>query len=123
MTYQLQFPEPVQGVVDPAAGEAAKTAGMAAAAEHTDRDWAVACRAAIETMAARGTVFQAADLVAEGLVGEPDHPNRWGSALGTAARAGVIVEAGFAPSKRTTVHRSICKVWIGTAAQQGRAAA
>ncbi|MFD7861820.1 hypothetical protein [Streptomyces sp. NPDC059783] len=122
MTYQLQFPEPVQGVVDPAAGEAAKAEGMAAAAEHTDQDWAVACRAAIETMAARGIVFQAADLIAENLVGEPDHPARWGAAFQAAARAGAIVEAGFAQSKRATVHKSICKVWTG-AAQQGRAAA
>ncbi|MEV0917887.1 hypothetical protein AB0I93_26965 [Streptomyces sp. NPDC049967] len=45
-----------------------------------------------------------------------------GAAFQAAARAGAIVEAGFAQSKRTTVHRSICKVWTGAAAQQGAAA-
>lgn len=122
---QLQFPEPIHGTVDLAAGEQAKRDGMALAAENTNPDWATACRAAIELMARRGTVFQAADLIAEGLVDEPDNPSQWGPAFGSAARAGVIEAAGYAPSKRATVHKSICKVWTGTAAAraQGRAAA
>lgn len=112
---QLQIPmEPVLGVVSPAAAEAAKTEGIARAEVNTSPDWATACRAAIETMARRGTPFQAADLIAEGLVDEPDHPARWGAAFNAAARAGVIEEAGYVRSKRATVHGSICKQWTGT---------
>ncbi|MGW2837356.1 hypothetical protein ACWCWD_06545 [Streptomyces sp. NPDC001493] len=123
MTRQLQLSAPIQGAVDPAAGERAKDDGLAATRAATAPDWATACRTAIEELARRGEVFQAADLIAEGLVGEPDHPSRWGGALGSAARAGLIVEAGYVPSKRTTVRRSICKAWVGVGTQQGRAAA
>ncbi|MEU2316599.1 hypothetical protein ACFY7X_13560 [Streptomyces althioticus] len=111
---QLQFPEPVQGAVSAAAAEAAKADGIARATANTQPDWATACRAAIELMARRGIPFQAADLIAEGLIDEPDHPARWGAAFNNAARAGVIEEAGFVRSKRATVHGSICKQWIGT---------
>jgi hypothetical protein len=119
MTGQLQFPLPVPGTVNPDAGERAKTAGMAVAAANTAPDWADACDEAIRVMAARGVIFQAADLIAEGLVDEPEHPNRWGAAFGRADRAGVIQACGYAQSKRATVHKSICRTWIGT----GRAAA
>jgi hypothetical protein len=112
---QLQFPIAAEGTVSPAAGEAAKQDGIARAAANTPPDWATACRAAIELMARRGIPFQAADLIAEGLVDEPDHPARWGAAFNGAARAGVIEEAGFVRSKRATVHGSICKQWTGTA--------
>ncbi|MFD7705603.1 hypothetical protein [Streptomyces sp. NPDC059786] len=122
MTQQLQFPEPVHGAVSPAAAEAAKADGIARAEANTNPDWATACRAAIELMARRGIPFQAADLIAEGLIDEPDSPARWGAAFNAAARAGVIEEAGFVKSKRATVHRSICKQWTGTAAYRGRAA-
>ncbi|MFD0256470.1 hypothetical protein ACFVGX_36825 [Streptomyces sp. NPDC127113] len=115
MSEQLQFPEPVHGVVDPAAGETAKADGMALAAANTAIEWADACAAAIELMARRGTVFQAADLIAEGLVDEPDSPARWGPAFLRASRAGVIEAAGVAQSKRATVHRSLCRAWQGTA--------
>ncbi|MEU6527839.1 hypothetical protein ABZ869_01440 [Streptomyces sp. NPDC046928] len=115
MTEQLQFPEPVQGVIDPAAGETAKADGMALAQANTSIEWADACAAAIKLMARRGSVFQAADLIAEGLVDEPDSPNRWGPAFLRASAAGVIEAHGYAKSKRTTVHSSICRTWIGTA--------
>jgi len=114
VTQQLQFPEPVQGAVSAAAAQAAKQDGIARATANTQPDWATACRAAIELMARRGIPFQAADLIAEGLIDEPDHPARWGAAFNNAARAGVIEEAGFVRSKRATVHGSICKQWIGT---------
>lgn len=114
MTEQLQFSEPVEGAVDPAAGEAAKTAGMSLAAANTDTSWADACAAAIEHMARRGIEFQAADLIAEQLVAEPDSPNRWGPAFLRAAAAGVIEARGYAKSKRATVHSSICRTWQGT---------
>jgi hypothetical protein len=113
---QLQFPEPIQGAVSADAGQAAKADGIARASENTPPDWATACRAAIELMARRGTPFQAADLIREGLVDEPDHPARWGAAFNNAARAGVIEHAGVVPSTRATVHRSLCRQWIGTAA-------
>ncbi|MFE6429319.1 hypothetical protein ACFVOB_28160 [Streptomyces rochei] len=112
---QLQFPEPVHDTVSPAAAETAKAAGIARATANTPPDWATACRGAIELMARRGIPFQAADLIAEGLVDEPDHPARWGAAFNGAARAGVIEEAGYVRSKRATVHGSICKQWTGTA--------
>lgn len=121
MTGQLQLQFPAPGTVDETAGQAAKDEGMAQAAEHTPVDWATACDAAIRLMAARGVPFQAADLIAEGLVDEPPHPNQWGPRFGAAARAGVLRFHGYAPSRRATVHRSICKEWIGAAS--GRAAA
>lgn len=122
MTGQLQFPEPVQGTVNPVAGEQAKQAGMSLAAANTTPEWADACRTAIILMARRDVPFQAADLIAEGLVDEPESPAQWGPAFGAAARAGLIQEAGYAPSKRATVHKSICKVWTGAAARREAAA-
>ena len=123
MTEQLQFSEPVQGTVNLAAGDTAKANGMALAAANTTTEWADACAAAIELMARRGTEFQAADLIAEGLVDEPDSPNRWGPAFLRAAAAGVIEPFGYARSKRVTVHSSICRTWQGSAAYRGRSAA
>jgi hypothetical protein len=120
---QLQFPEPAQGTVNPAAGEAAKADGMALAQANTPIEWADACAAAIKLMARRGTEFQAADLIAEGLVDEPDSPNRWGPAFLRAAAAGVIEAHGYAKSKRATVHSSICRTWQGTAEYRNRSAA
>ncbi|MEU0200871.1 MULTISPECIES: hypothetical protein [unclassified Streptomyces] len=122
MTQQLQFPEPVQGALSPAAAETAKQDGIARATANTPPDWATACRAAIELLARRGQPFQAADLIREGLVDEPDHPARWGAAFNNAARAGVIEEAGYVRSKRATVHGSICKQWTGTASFRRTAA-
>lgn len=122
MTQQLQFPEPVQGTISPAAAETAKQDGIACATANTPPDWATACRAAIELLARRGQPFQAADLIREGLVDEPDHPARWGAAFNNAARAGVIEEAGYVRSKRATVHGSICKQWTGTASFRRTAA-
>lgn len=122
MTEQLQFPEPVQGVINPAAGETAKADGMALAAANTPIEWADACAAAIERLARRGIEFQAADLIAEGLVDEPDSPNRWGPAFLRASSAGVIEPVGYARSKRATVHSSICRTWQGTAEYRRSAA-
>lgn len=113
---QLQLPIATPGAVSPTAGEAAKADGIARAAANTAPDWATACRAAIELMARRGIPFQAADLIAEGLVDEPDHHARWGAAFNAAAKAGVIEHAGVVPSRRATVHRSLCRQWTGTPA-------
>jgi hypothetical protein len=119
---QLQLPIVPQGTVSSATGEAAKADGIARAAANTPPDWATACRAAIELMARRGEPFQAADLIAEGLIDEPDNPARWGAAFNAAARAGVIEHAGVVPSRRATVHRSLCRQWTGTAAYRQAAA-
>lgn len=120
---QLQFSEPVQGTVNIAAGEAAKADGMGRAGAATPIEWAEACANAIELMAKRGTVFQAADLIAEGLVDEPDSPARWGPAFLRASRAGVIEPAGVQQSRRATVHRSLCRAWRGAEAYRNGAAA
>ncbi|MFJ5090006.1 hypothetical protein [Streptomyces sp. NPDC088674] len=114
---QLRFPFRVAGVIDPDAAETAKADGIGRAVENTGPDWATACRNAIELMARRGIPFQAADLIAEGLIDEPDSPARWGGAFSTAAKDGVIEHApeSTTKSKRVTVHRSLCRQWIGTA--------
>ena len=121
MTQQLQFSEPVQGVINPAAGEAAKVEGMARV-DRRDPDWAARCDTAIRVMARRGVVFQAADLIDEGLVDEPPHPNCWGGRFAAASHARVIEAAGVAQSKRATVHRSLCRTWQGTAEYRRSAA-
>lgn len=109
--------------IDPVAGEAAKQAGTAQAAANTSPDWAADCDDAIQAMARRGIEFQAADLVNEGLIDEPDHPNRWGSRFIKASRDGVIEPVGVAQSKRATVHKSLCHTWRGTAEyRKGQAA-
>lgn len=107
--------------IDPAAGQAAKDQGMAAADTNTPADWATRCDDAIRTMAARGVTFQASDLIEQGLIDEPEKPCQWGPRFYAARLAGVIAEAGYAPSKRATVHRSICRQWIGS--QTARSAA
>lgn len=121
MTQQLQLTFPVAGAVDPSAGEQAKTAGMALAAAATEPTWADACQAAIRLMAARGIEFQAADLLAEGLVDEPDSPNKWGPQLAAAARHGVIEPAGWARSKRATTRSSALRTWRGTGTREAAA--
>lgn len=111
---QLQLAEPVQGVVSPTAGEAAKARGMAQAEAATAPSWAQACDAAIRVMAARGVEFQAADLIEQELVDEPLLPSQWGPRFQAAANHGVIEVAGVARSKRTTVRASLCRTWRGT---------
>lgn len=112
MTSQLQFPTPAPDAINPAAGEAAKQAGMARVRQ-LDPAWAADCDKRIAKFAARGIPFQAADLVEDGLA-EPPHPNCWGPRFGAACKQGVIRHAGYIQSKRATVHRSICHQWIGT---------
>lgn len=115
MSAQLQFEMPaVPGTVDPAAGERAKADGMAAAVAATPVDWATACNAAIREMARRRVPFQCCDMVAEGLVDEPDNHHRWGGRFAHAAAQGWIVEVATGKSKRVTTKRSRLVVWIGT---------
>lgn len=86
-------------------------------------DWSADCDDAIETMARRGVEFQAWDLVREGLIGEPAHPNQWGPRFIVAENRGVIERLEAVPSKRKTVHSSLCRTWRGTPAYRGDAAA
>ncbi|WP_062215683.1 hypothetical protein [Streptomyces sp. NBRC 109706] len=115
---QLQLPAVVAGTVNPAAGERAKRDGMARAEQRTAPSWAAACQAAITVMARRGVPFQAADLVREGLVDEPDDHHQWGPQLAIAARRGVIRAHGYAPSRRATTKASACRRWIGGGAEE-----
>lgn len=98
------------------AGERAKTVGMSEADCATTDDWKTECDAAIEQLAATGQEFQAADLVEQGLVREPAHPSQWGPRFQAAARREVIESVSAAPSKRATVHKSLCRTWRGRAA-------
>ena len=107
--------------IDPAAGAAAKAVGMSEADGATAQDWRDACDDAIATMAARGIEFQAADLIAENLVGEPAHPNQWGPRFLAAARHGVIERVDSASSKRATVRASLCRTWRGRGSQEAAA--
>ncbi|MFJ2399801.1 hypothetical protein ACIOUE_00755 [Streptomyces xanthochromogenes] len=100
-------------ITDPVAATAAQHEGMDEAAAHTDAAWAATCQRAIAIAASLQLPFQAADLVAAGLVGEPRHPNHWGPQFAIAHRNGVIDAHGYAPSKRATVRNSACRTWIG----------
>lgn len=114
MSTQTQISTPVQGVADVAAGDAAKARGMAQAEAATAPSWAAACDAAIAVMAARGVEFQAADLIAEELVDEPDDHHKWGPRFRYMAGRGVIEEVAADRSKRATSHRSRLCTWRGT---------
>lgn len=98
----------------PGAGTPGQIDGMDQAAEHTEGDWAADCQKAIRVAADLGLPFQAADLVAARLVGEPAHPNHWGPQFAAAHRAGLIQPAGAAKSKRPSTRNSLCLLWVGT---------
>ena len=100
-------------LIDPAAGQQLKHAGMNDADESTDPAWADHCDAAIEEMARRRTPFQASDLVKQGLVGEPEKHQQWGPRFIKAANAGVIRQLPAARSNRKNTHRSLLHIWIG----------
>ncbi|WP_331445821.1 hypothetical protein [Streptomyces xanthochromogenes] len=102
-----------ESITDPIVANAAQIEGMQQATDHTDPAWAAGCQRAIALAATLALPFQAADLVAAGLVGEPRHPNHWGPQFAIAHRNGVIEAHGFAPSKRATVRNSACRTWIG----------
>lgn len=104
-------------ITDPNAATAAQHEGMDAARAHTDAEWADACQKAIALAASLSLPFQAADLIAAGLIGEPRHPNHWGPQFAAAHRDGVIEPAGVAKSKRASVRNSLCRVWTGTTSQ------
>ncbi|NJQ04244.1 hypothetical protein [Streptomyces lonarensis] len=101
------------GTVDLAAARAARDAALDNVADATPDDWATRCQQAIATLAATGRPFQAADLVEQQLVDEPADHHQWGAQLRAAARAGVILPAGYAPSRRATTRGSACRQWVG----------
>ena len=92
MTAQLDLFEPLN-----------TTVGM-------DSWWLAGCLEAIRIVAATGRTFQAFDLLPTGLA-EPDKSCWWGRAFREAKRQGLIVRAGYAPSKRPTVRGSACAEW------------
>ncbi|MFV8127488.1 hypothetical protein [Streptomyces syringium] len=103
-----------RALVDPVAADVAQQDGMDQATQGTDPAWAAQCQQAIRLAASLQLPFQAADLVAAGLVREPRHPNHWGPQFAAAHRDGVIDVHGTARSKRATVRNSLCREWIGT---------
>jgi hypothetical protein len=83
-------------------------------AEHNADDWWLStAMQAVRAMAATGREFQAFDLAEIYGTPEPDHANRWGALLTRAAREGVIVSVGAAPSRRPSTARSLTRTWRG----------
>jgi hypothetical protein len=78
---------------------------------HVDSWWLAGCLEAIRTLAATGRTFQAHDLITDTGLAEPDNHHWWGTAFLAAKREGLIVRAGYAPSKRPTVRGSACAEW------------
>ncbi len=68
--------------------------------------------ASIETLAKTGRTFTAADLTDLG-VAAPDHPCRWGSVMAKAKAQGLIVKAGYGPSRRGGRNGGVCAIWTG----------
>lgn len=88
--------------------------GRTRADENADAWWKATADQAIRALAETGRVFDAYAL-AEAGVPEPDHPSRWGPRFLAAARAGVIVPAGYASSRRPATAGSAVRVWRGAA--------
>jgi len=88
-------------------------AGRDRAERNADEWWIRTAMQAVGAMANTGREFQAFDLVQTYGVPEPDHPNRWGALLTRAAREGVIVSVGAAPSRRPSTARSLTRTWRG----------
>lgn len=82
---------------------------------NTDDWWRSCALAGLEYLAATARPFTAYDLTSLG-VPEPQHPNQWGPVMSTAAHAGMIRHAGYVPSLRPSVHRSVVRQWIGAQA-------
>jgi len=88
-------------------------AGRDHAERNADEWWISTAMQAVRAMATTGREFQAFDLVQTYGVAEPDHPNRWGALFTRAAREGVIVSVGAAPSRRPTACKSLTRTWRG----------
>lgn len=85
-------------------------AGVEQADENTEDHWRAWALREITIMAGNGLEFTSDDI--REVVGEPDHPNRWGGVWLAARRAGVIVPTGqVRPSTTATRHGSLVRVW------------
>lgn len=89
------------------------TSGRDRAGEGTDQWWRSTAMQAVRAIAGTGREFQCYDLVADYGVPEPDHANRWGALLNHAARLGLIVPVGAAPSRRPATAGSLTRTWRG----------
>lgn len=108
---------PVASILDEVRARAAarQVDGLTRADENTDAFWRATADQAIRARAETGRVFDAYALAEDG-VPEPDHPSRWGPRFLAAARAGVIVPAGYASSRRPATAGSAVRVWRGARA-------
>jgi hypothetical protein len=88
-------------------------AGRDQAERNCDDWWMRTALQAVKAMARTGREFQCYDLTTAYNLPEPDHPNRWGALLTRAARDGLIVAVGAAPSRRPTTAKSLTKLWRG----------
>ena len=77
---------------------------------NADPSWESTALAAIETLAASGRSFTAADLAGLGVV-DPDHPCRWGSVMAKAKKLGLVRRIGYRPSPRPSRSAGVCAVW------------
>ena len=85
-------------------------AGADLAGENTEDHWRQGALREISIMAANGLEFTADDV--RQVVGEPDHPNRWGGVWLAARRAGLVVPTGeVRPSTTASRHGSLVRVW------------
>jgi hypothetical protein len=85
---------------------------VADASRNSDAFWSSTALQGIRELALSGHVFQAADLVELG-VPEPPNSSQWGAIMARAHRLGIIAHAGYGPSRRASVHGSVCARWIG----------
>jgi hypothetical protein len=88
-------------------------AGREQAVCNSDSWWMSIGLQAIRAIAKTGDEFQAFDLIERYHIPEPDHPNRWGPLFSRAARQGLIVPVGAAPSRRPRTARSLTRTWRG----------
>jgi hypothetical protein len=94
--------------------DALKEQGLAQVDSNASDWWKQCADQGIRHLASTGQVFQCADLIDLG-VPEPHHPNAWGARMNAAAKAGLIVPAGWGASKRPTVAKSAVRLWRGAA--------
>lgn len=82
--------------------------GRDQAETNADTWWWDGAMLALRQLAKRKRPFQAADIAA--LVGEPDHPCRWGALFAAAAKQRRIELAGYTESHRSG---QPCRLWRG----------
>jgi hypothetical protein len=100
----------------PRHAQAERDAGGSLADEAAGRWWQQTADAAIEAMAARGLPFTADDLVEVTGLPEATSPRAMGARFLSAARSGVIVQAGYATSRRRGARCAVVRVWLGAEA-------